>query len=107
LSADGDLWLNGTDSPNLLAARSPEGVIEEMLPKVKFKFATGMLTSFHIVDIRKVQIGQIPETYTAVLIDANLGQMIALMNFIKGHGIIPGEWWLRIYDAHAPIHRLY
>jgi F5/8 type C domain len=105
LSADGDLWLNGIDRPNLLAARSPEGVVEETLPKVKFD--TGMLTSFHIVDIRKVQIGQIPGTYTAVLINTNLGQMIALMNFIKGHGIIPGHWWLRIYDAHPPIHRLY
>lgn len=107
LSADGDLWLNGTDSPNLLAARSPEGVVEEMLPELKSKFGSGMLTSFHILDIRKVQIGEIPATYTAVLIDTNLGQMIVLMNFIKGHGIIPGQWWLRIYDAHPPIHRLY
>ena len=71
------------------------------------KFKVGLMTSYRILDIRKVHIGEFPGTHTAVLADTNLGQTIVLMQYIKGKDSNPGRWWRRIYDANPPIKRLY
>jgi hypothetical protein len=105
LSADHGLWLNGTDPIAGVQAASPEEVAAKTLRTAKFE--SGLMTSYRILDIRWVRIGEIPGSLIAVLIDTNLGQMIVLMNYVKGNGSMPGHWWRRIYDAHAPIHRLY
>lgn len=105
LSADHGLWLNGTDAMGGLQADSPEDVVAKTLRMAKLK--SGLLTNYEILDTRWVQIGEIPGSLIAVLVHTNLGQMIVLMNYVKGNGSTPGHWWRRIYDAHAPIHRLY
>jgi hypothetical protein len=105
LSADGGLWLNGIDAMDASQAASPEEVVSETLQTAKFE--SGLMTSYQILDKRTVHIGEFPGTYTAVLADTNLGQMIVLMQYIEGKDSTPGHWWRRIYDSHLPIHRLY
>jgi hypothetical protein len=102
LSADGWLWVKGTDAIRVTQAATPEEVVSETLRMAKFK--AGLMTSYRILNIRKVHI---PNTYTAVLADTNLGRMIVLMQYIKGKHSTPGHWWRRIYDANPPIKRLY
>ena len=104
LSADGGLWLNGIDAIDASQAASPDEVVSETLRTAKFE--SGLMTSHQILDMRAVHIGELPGTYTAVLADTNLGQMIVLMQNVEGVDSIPGHWWRRIYDAHLPIHRL-
>jgi hypothetical protein len=105
LSADGGLWVNGTDAIEGIQAETPEEVVSETLRKAKFE--AGLMTSYRIVSLRKVHIGQFPETYTAALLETNLGRMVMLMQYTKGNGSTPGHWWRRIYDANPPIKRLY
>lgn len=96
--ANGGFWLNGIDAPDVLAV-SPQQVVSETLRAAHFK--SGMMTSYRIVDLRKVRIGEFG-TYTLALADTNLGEMIILMR----SGSTPGHWWRRIYDAHLPYRRL-
>ena len=105
LVANGGLWLNGTDGVYVSQATSPADVVSETFRMAKFK--AGLMTSYRILDIREVHIGEFPGTDTAVLADTNLGQMIVLMQYIKGKDSTPGRWWRRIYDANPPIKRLY
>jgi hypothetical protein len=65
------------------------------------------MTSYQILDKRTVHIGEFPGTYTAVLADTNLGQMIVIMQRTEEKDTTPTHWWRRIYDSHLPIHRLY
>ena len=105
LSADGGMWQNGIDAMNGIQAETPEKVVAGTLRTAKFQ--AGLLTSYRIVGLREIRIGQFPETYTAALLDTNLGQMVMLMQHTQGNGSTPGHWWRRIYDAHPPLKRLY
>jgi len=60
------------------------------------------MTSYRILDLREVRIGEFGG-YTVVLADTNLGEMIVLMQ----NGSMPGHWWRRIYSAAPPYNRLY
>jgi len=102
LAADGWFWQNGIDTILVTQAITPEQVVSETLRMAKFK--EGLMTSYQILDVRKVHI---PDTYTAVLVDTNLGQMIVLMTYSKGNDSIPRRWWRRIYSAIPPYNRLY
>lgn len=105
LSADGGLWLNGVDANLVTKAATPQEVVSETFRAAKFE--AGLITSYHILDIRKVHIGEFPDAYTAVLAKTNLDQMIVLMQYIPGKDSTPGHWWRRIYDASPKIKRLY
>ena len=105
LSANGGLWLNGVDAVHVSQATSPAEVVSETFRTAKFE--AGLMTSYQILNIRKVHIGEFPDAYTAVFADTNLGRMIVLMQYIKGNGSTPGHWWRRIYDASPQIKRLY
>ncbi len=102
LAADGWMWVNGADAIGVTQAATPEEVVSETLRLAKFE--AGLVTSYRILKMREVQI---PDAYTAVLADTNLGRMIVLMQFVKGNDATPGHWWRRIYDANLPIRRLY
>ena len=97
--ANGGLWLNGVDGPDVLAS-SPQQVVSETLRTTHFE--SGMMTSYRILDLRKVRIGGFG-VYTAVLVDTNFGQVIVLMQ----NSSKPDHWWRRIYDAHPPYQRLF
>lgn len=105
LSADGGLWINGIDASLVTKAVTPEEVISETLRTAKFE--SGLVTSYKIMEIRKVHIGEFPGAYTAALADTNLGPMIVLLQYSQDKDSIPGHWWRRIYDANPPIKRLY
>jgi F5/8 type C domain len=97
--ANGGLWLNGVDGMDVLAT-SPQQVVSETLRTAHFE--SGMMTSYRIIDMRKVRIGEFGD-YTAVLADTNLGEIILLMS----SGSMSGHWWRRIYMAGIPYNRLY
>lgn len=105
LSTNGGLWINGIDVDLVTTAGTPEEVVSETLRMAQFK--AGLMTSYQILEIREVHIGQFPGPYTAALVDTDLGGMIVLMQFIKGKDSTPGHWWRRIYDANPPMKRLY
>jgi hypothetical protein len=104
-SANGGLWFNGADVALVTKAGTPEEVVSETLRMAKFK--AGLMTSYQILDIRVVHIGQFPGPYSAALVDTNLGEMIVLMQYIEGKNSTPGHWWRRVYDVNPPIKRLY
>jgi len=93
LSAGGGLWVNGIDAVPVTQAATPEEVVSETMRLAKFE--AGLMTSYRILNIRKVYISPFSETYIAVLVDTNLGRMIVLMQ-----GTTAGHWWRRIYDAN-------
>ena len=105
LAATGGLWLNGVDAYLPTTAEGPQEAAVETVRSAQFE--AGLLTSCQILEVREVHIGEIPGSYTAVLADTNLGQMIVLMQYIQGRGSSPGRWWRRIYDAGPNIKRLY
>jgi hypothetical protein len=99
LAANHGLWLNGTDSRVALKARNTKQAVVETLRSAKFE--AGLLERYETLETRKVRIGDFPGNYVAVLVDTNLGQMIVLLQYNRGH------WWRRIYDASPQIKRLY
>ncbi len=105
LSADGGLWINGIDANLVTRAATPQEVVSETFRAAKFE--AGLMTSYRILEIRTVHIGEFPGTYIAVLADTNLGQMIVLMQYLQAKDSTPGHWWRRIYDASSKIKRLY
>ncbi len=105
LSANGGLWLNGIDSIQESQASTPEEVVSETLRKAKFE--AGLVTSYQILEIREVHIGEFPGTYTLALTDTNLGPMIVIMQYVEGKDSTSGYWWRRMYDASPRIKRLY
>ncbi|MGD0252484.1 MAG: hypothetical protein ABSC01_07280 [Verrucomicrobiota bacterium] len=105
LSADHGLWQNGIEANRVTQAKTPEEVVSETFRIAGFQ--RGRVTNYQILKIRKVHIDYLPDTYTAVLVDTNLGRMIVLMQYIKGKGSTSGHWWRRIYSAFPAIERLY
>jgi hypothetical protein len=105
LSADHGLWQNGLDTDVVTKAVTPEEVVSETFRTAEFE--RGRVTNYQILKIRKVHIDYLPDTYTTVLVETNLGRMIVLMQYIKGKDSTPGHWWRRIYSAFPAIERLY
>jgi hypothetical protein len=99
-SANGGMWVNGIDAYPETQAATPEEVISQTLRVAKFE--AGLITSYRVLNIRKVHISPFPGTYIAALVDTNLGKMVVIMQ-----GTTSGHWWRRIYDANPPIKRLY
>jgi hypothetical protein len=105
LSAENGMWENGMDAIRVTQATTPEEVVSETFRMAEFE--RGRVTNYQILKIRKVHIDYSPDTYTAVLVDTNLGRMIVLMEYIQVKGTTPGHWWRRIYSAFPAIERLY
>jgi len=105
LSATGGLWLNGLDAIHGSHAATPEEVVSETFRTAQFE--AGPMTSYQVLDVRKVHVGELPGSYTAVLTDTNLGRMIVFMQRIEGKDSTPAHWWRRIYDASPQIKRLF
>ena len=95
------MWINGVDAFQMTQAVTQDEVVSETLRMAKFE--AGLITSYRILNMRKVHIApDFPDTYTAALVDTNLGRMIVLMQYTTS-----GHWWRRIYDVNPPIKRLY
>jgi hypothetical protein len=105
LSADNGVWQNGFDTDVVTKAATPEEVVSETFRMAEFQ--RGRVTNYQILKIRKVHIDYQRDTYTAVLVDTNLGRMIVLMQYIEGKDSTSGHWWRRIYSASPAIERLY
>ena len=105
LSADNGVWQNGFDTDLATKATTPKEVVSETFRIAEFE--RGRVTNYQILKMRKVHIDYSPDTYTAVLVDTNLGRMIVLMQYIKGKDSTSGHWWRRIYSAFPAIERLY
>jgi hypothetical protein len=105
LSADNGVWQNGFDTAVVTKAATPEEVVSETFRMAEFQ--RGRVTNYQILKIRKVHIDYQRDTYTAILVDTNLGRMIVLMEYIQGKDSTPGHWWRRIYSAFPAIERLY
>lgn len=105
LAADGGLWVNGIDANLVTKARTPSEVVAETLRAAKFE--AGLLTHYRILEIREVHIDPFPASYTAALVETNLGQMIVLMQYLPGKESAMGYWWRRVYAAVPQVNRLY
>jgi len=88
------LWQNG-EFPKIELPST--ATIEQVASKVfqMISFDQGRVTSYKILQIKKVQIsGSLPDRYTTVLVQTNLGEKIVLLKY-------GGEtlgWWSRVYD---------
>jgi len=100
----GGLLMNGVDFPVTTKANTPQEVVSETLRMAKFQ--AGLLITYRILKIREVHLGE-SSTYTAALVDTNLGQMIVLMQYNEGKDSTGGNWWRRIYDTSPQANRLY
>ena len=81
LSADNGVWQNGFDTADVTKAVTPEEVVSETFRMAEFQ--RGWVTNYQVLKIRKVHIDYRRDTYTAVLVDTNLGRMIVLWNISK------------------------
>lgn len=92
--ADDHFWRNGTfPAIDLPKTATPDEVLAQLFKMTTF--GESRITSFKILETKEVTIrGPLPDTYTAVLIDSDLGQKIVLFQHIKPH-----RWWTKVYDA--------
>jgi hypothetical protein len=90
------LWDNGIfPMLGLPETASIEQVVSETFKKTGFD--KGQVTSFKILRVRQVHIhGSLPDLYTAVLVQTDLGEKIVLLKY---QGDAAG-WWSRVYDAN-------
>jgi len=104
LSASRGLWLNGVTPRIDLPATAPVADVVAQLFQ-KSAPAVGAVTRHDIIESRQVRIPTHPAdigpdaTYTAVLVDTNLGRRVVLMQY----GPPSGGWWSRSYDAETSI----
>ena len=88
LSSDG-LWQNGVTPVLPLPANA---TTEEIVSR---EFS-GQAVSYKILRVRQVHIqGSQPDFYTAILIQTDAGDKIALCRYDKSMS----GWWVHIYDA--------
>jgi hypothetical protein len=96
LSRSNGLWINGA-SPvlDLPDAASTEQLLQRVFERTGFD--AGRVTAHTLLTVRDVRIpvGSVSETYTAALVDTNLGRKIVLLQ----HATPTGGWWSRAYDA--------
>lgn len=91
LSSD-HLWQNGASPTiDLPATASPELVVAKVFKLVSSD--QGAVSSYDVLEIQQVHItGSLPDQYTAVLVQTNLGQKIVLLQYTEQ------GWWSRMYD---------
>ena len=96
LSSSHGLWVNGVfPTLDLPAAASTEQVVARVFQMTGFD--KGHVSSHRILETRQVRIGDsFPDaTYTAVLVDTDLGRKIVLLQYSS-----PSVgWWSRVYDG--------
>jgi hypothetical protein len=97
LSDSYGLWRNGVFPVlGLSSIASTQKLISRVFEMTGFD--RGRVTQHQILETRQVSIpGDLPDIYTAVLVDTNLGKKIVLMKF-EGPA---GGWWSRVYDAET------
>lgn len=97
LSSSHGLWENGLfPKLDLPASASTEQVVARVFQMTGFD--KGRVENYHILEIRRVRIPWAGlDSYTAVLVDTELGKKIVLL---KHEGPAVG-WWSRVYDAEA------
>ena len=96
LSSSHGLWVNGVyPTLDLPATASTEQVVARVFQMTGFD--KGHVSSHRILETRQVRIGdRFPDaTYTAVLVDTDLGRKIVL----RQHSSPSGGWWSRVYDG--------
>lgn len=95
LSATHGLWINGV-SPILALPASAS--VEQVLVRVfeMTGFDRGHVTSHQMLTSRKIEIAGGPTgSYTAVLVDTNLGRKIVLLQRAERST----DWWSRVYEV--------
>ena len=94
--ADDHFWRNGTFPViNLPNTATPDAVLAHLFKMITF--GESSITSFKIRETTNVTIrGSLPDTYTAVFVDTDLGHKIVLLQYIK-----PDRWWTKVYDAET------
>ena len=96
LSSSHGLWVNGLyPTLDLPATASTEQVVARVFQMTGFD--KGHVSSHRILETRLVRIGDsFPDaTYTAVLVETDLGRKIVLLQ----HSSPSGGWWSRVYDG--------
>jgi hypothetical protein len=94
-------WQNGVFPViNLPETASPNEVIAQCFKMTGFN--EGRIKTYKILETKTVRIpGSLPVTYTAALVDSDLGQKIVLIKHIQ-----PDHWWTRVYNAdNLPNHQ--
>jgi hypothetical protein len=94
LSAD-HLWQNGAsavlDLPKEASSKQVVGKTFDM-----WSFASGRVKHFTIIKQAEVRLpGSLPDVYTAILVQTDLGTKIVLLQYHEP----PIGWWSRVYDA--------
>jgi hypothetical protein len=99
LSASHGLWQNGMFADlGLPGTASKPQVVARVFEMTGFD--AGHVKAFRITETRQVRIaGSLPDVYTAVLVDTEMGRKIVLLQY--GTGANP-KWWSRVYDADPP-----
>jgi hypothetical protein len=97
LSSTHGLWQNGiSPALDLPGTASTEQVVALVFEK--WGFDAGHVKQHRILETRQVRIaGSLPDVYTAVLVDTDMGRKIVL---IQGTGTNP-KWWSRVYDVRT------
>jgi hypothetical protein len=95
LSSYHGLWQNGAfPKLDVPATASTEQVVIRVFQKISFD--KGRVAKSSILETRQVRIpGSLPDEYTAVLVETDLGRKIVLLQ----HVAEPLGWWSRVYDA--------
>jgi hypothetical protein len=97
LSASHGLWQNGLfPSLGLTASASNEEILSRIFEL--YVCAEGRVFEHGIVEVRQIRIpGELPDLYTALLVETNLGRKIVILKF---NGPVV-DWWSRVYDPDA------
>lgn len=90
------LWTNG-DFPiiELSSNATPQEVVESAVSK--WSLEGGMISTFRILETRKVQLHGMPDC-SAALIESDSGMKILLFRYSRGVGL-KNDWWTRFFDA--------
>jgi hypothetical protein len=94
LNESNGLWINGRASViDLPQDAEPEEILAEALKTAGF--SGGHIETYEIRETRQVQLntGQM-ETFTAILIDSDLGAKIFLCKYEQSN-----QWWGRFFDV--------
>ncbi len=96
LSSSHLMWKNGLfPTLDLPATASIEQILERVFQLSGFE--KGHVSSHRILETRQVRIGESSSeaTYTAVLVDTDLGRKIVLLQYLS----TSESWWSRVYDG--------
>jgi hypothetical protein len=91
-------WQGGITPMVPLPSNAPT---EQVIAK-EFEMPANMpAISYKILKTRQVHIkGDQPDLYTAVLVQTDTGEKIALIRYVQWYGQMSG-WWVRFYDTRT------